>query len=222
MTSAKLSLVIACLSSLTLIACLLVLPVRVPDLVQAKKDVVRYVTSQRYHKDLQRAANKGLYWLNQGQAEQQAVVFDIDETVLSNYQQMKKNGFGGTSQLFRAQDLEGKAVVMQPIYKVYQKAIAQGYHVFFITGRRPEARAATVKNLKKEGYLRWEKIFFLPEHSNQTVTEYKTSMRVGIEKKGYQIVLNVGDQYSDLKGGHAMYRLKLPNPFYLIPSTHRR
>ena len=37
-----------------------------------------------------------------------------------------------------------------------------------------------------------------------------------IENNGYDIVLNMGDQYSDLKGGYAERVFKLPNPFYYV------
>ena len=37
-----------------------------------------------------------------------------------------------------------------------------------------------------------------------------------IEKHGYDIVANVGDQQSDLDGGHADGDFKLPDPFYFI------
>lgn len=52
----------------------------------------------------------------------------------------------------------------------------------------------------------------------QTVTEYKSGDRSQIVAKGYRIVLNVGDQMSDLLGNpEADHSVKLPNPFYLIP-----
>ncbi|HEX3434983.1 MAG TPA: HAD family acid phosphatase [Solirubrobacteraceae bacterium] len=34
---------------------------------------------------------------------------------------------------------------------------------------------------------------------------------------GYRIIVNVGDQQSDLDGGFAQRAFKLPNPFYFIP-----
>ena len=37
-----------------------------------------------------------------------------------------------------------------------------------------------------------------------------------IERRGYTILANVGDQRSDLAGGHARRAFKLPNPFYFI------
>jgi hypothetical protein len=33
---------------------------------------------------------------------------------------------------------------------------------------------------------------------------------------GYDIVVNAGDQESDLEGGHADRAFKLPNPFYFV------
>jgi len=50
-----------------------------------------------------------------------------------------------------------------------------------------------------------------------TLVPYKTGARKDLEKKGARIVLNVGDQQSDLSGGHAKYTVKLPNPMYFTP-----
>ena len=41
--------------------------------------------------------------------------------------------------------------------------------------------------------------------------------RGGIEAVGYRIVVNMGDQPSDLADGHAEKAVLLPNPFYRIP-----
>jgi len=35
--------------------------------------------------------------------------------------------------------------------------------------------------------------------------------------KGYTIIANIGDQYSDLVGGYAEGEFKLPDPMYYIP-----
>ena len=51
-----------------------------------------------------------------------------------------------------------------------------------------------------------------------TTVEYKAGTRKHIEDLGYDIVLNVGDQWSDLQGGYADRTLKLPNPTYYLPS----
>ena len=44
---------------------------------------------------------------------------------------------------------------------------------------------------------------------------YKSGERAKIESQGYRIVANVGDQESDLQGGHADRAFKLPNPYLL-------
>jgi hypothetical protein len=43
-------------------------------------------------------------------------------------------------------------------------------------------------------------------------------VRAGIVAEGYTIVLNVGDQWSDLKGKpEAEFSVKYPDPYYFIP-----
>jgi HAD superfamily, subfamily IIIB (Acid phosphatase) len=50
-----------------------------------------------------------------------------------------------------------------------------------------------------------------------TTVQYKSGARRDIESQGYRIIANVGDQYSDLAGGHAQRAFKLANPFYFLP-----
>ena len=44
-----------------------------------------------------------------------------------------------------------------------------------------------------------------------------TPERTRIEERGYTILLTMGDQESDLTGGHAQATFKLPNPVYYLP-----
>ncbi|WFU80756.1 HAD family acid phosphatase [Bradyrhizobium sp. CIAT3101] len=53
--------------------------------------------------------------------------------------------------------------------------------------------------------------------STGSASEFKTVARSDIENKGFSIIANVGDQWSDLVNGHAEMAFKLPNPFYFIP-----
>jgi len=51
-----------------------------------------------------------------------------------------------------------------------------------------------------------------------TTVEYKANTRKHIEQDlGYDVVLNIGDQFSDLIGGYADRAVKLPNPTYYLP-----
>ena len=47
-----------------------------------------------------------------------------------------------------------------------------------------------------------------------TGAPYKSGARRAIERQGYKIVANIGDQRSDLAGGAAKRTFKLPNPIY--------
>ena len=47
--------------------------------------------------------------------------------------------------------------------------------------------------------------------------QYKSGTRAYIESKGYDIVGNFGDQFSDLENGFADKTFKMPNPNYFLP-----
>jgi predicted secreted acid phosphatase len=57
-----------------------------------------------------------------------------------------------------------------------------------------------------------------PHRKPQSTTEYESGERRKIVDAGYRIILNMGDQLSDLNGNPQAERsVKLPNPFYYIP-----
>jgi predicted secreted acid phosphatase len=152
--------------------------------------------------------------------EKLAIVLDIDETSLSNWAVEKHDDFGYIpSDSNWCVSLHcGKAI--PATLRLFEEAKKDKVAVFFITGRPEGQRADTEANLKAEGYDHWEEVHLRPEdHPNtQTVTEYKSGERAKIVAEGYTIVLNVGDQMSDLMGDpQAEHSVKLPNPFYLIP-----
>jgi predicted secreted acid phosphatase len=143
-----------------------------------------------------------------------AVVLDIDETALSNMGCLEAAGFqlsglatcvvNGTSKAFPA---------ARAFDKLAQKL---GATVFFITGAPEALCPARVKNLAAQGFT--GKLLVTcrpPSDTNDSLVPYKSGARAAIEKRGYTIVLNVGDQQSDLAGGHARKTVKIPNPVYV-------
>jgi hypothetical protein len=172
--------------------------------------------------------------------EKPAVVFDIDETSLSNWEQIYRNQFafvasggcdGGASTPCgqRAWELGARAVALAPTLELFGFLKASkdkngaAVALFFITGRSedPVERAATELNLRDAGYEGWQHLYMRPRNNpGANVSVYKTDMRREIEKD-HVIVANLGDQYSDLigdaDGDHAERCYKLPNPFYFIP-----
>jgi hypothetical protein len=47
--------------------------------------------------------------------------------------------------------------------------------------------------------------------------QHKAAARNEIQKKKFWILVNIGDQASDLDGGSAVKRVKVPNPMYFTP-----
>lgn len=82
-------------------------------------------------------------------------------------------------------------------------------------------REATMANLNAAGYvdLKDDQLILRSKASCaiklDTVVDFKAPERAKIEKD-YEIIANVGDQWSDLNGGFSEKNFKVPNPFYFI------
>jgi hypothetical protein len=149
-------------------------------------------------------------------AKKLALVLDIDETSLSNYNAIQLDNFTfGTNSQREAVDETG--VKIPSTLELFNLAKQKGVAVFFITGRRENTRAHTEHNLTREGYTGWAGVVLKPDASTDTTVQYKSGARATIEGQGYHIIANVGDQYSDLAGGHEDIGFKLTNPFYFLP-----
>lgn len=198
-----------------------------PSLHEVKQELRAYYTSGDYQADFTKVVNDAKAYLNErGKARQkEAVVFDIDETCLSNWPWINEVllmtiGFPEmkytSPRLFQLKAVD-KAL---PSLELFKLARELGYRVYFITGRTDtkEYRAATIKNLKQQGFAEFEQLYMnSPDYKEKSVVPYKSGRRREIEKSGSKIVLNIGDQWSDLKGGFAEKTFKLPNPYYYIP-----
>jgi predicted secreted acid phosphatase len=145
-----------------------------------------------------------------------AIVLDIDETSLSNYSAINADNFtfGPNSQ---AEAVNKIGVAIKPTLDLFNLAKKNGVAVFLITGRREAVRQPTTENLQAQGFSGWDGLILKPDASTQTTVTYKSGARATIEQQGYRIIANVGDQYSDLAGGHEDKAFKLPNPFYFLP-----
>ena len=177
-----------------------------------------------YAKELDHQAQAAIDFLDRraahkGPAEKLALVLDIDETALSNYREMAAEDYGYIPKDFDAWEDSAEATAIPGTIRLYQEAQKLGVTVFFITGRGEAHRAATEQNLKSQGYTNFAGLTLrAPTQAKESTIEYKSGARKTIVDAGYRIVLNVGDQFSDLKGlPAAEYSVKLPNPFYYLP-----
>jgi predicted secreted acid phosphatase len=147
-----------------------------------------------------------------------AIVFDVDETALSNYAAIEADNFTfGTNSRNETTTEIGKAI--PATLDLFDVAKQKHITIFFVTGRgeTPDNRSHTEHNLQREGFTGYEHLYLKPAGFTGTTTDYKAGTRADIERQGYRIVASVGDQYSDLAGGHEDAAFKLPNPFYFLP-----
>ena len=154
--------------------------------------------------------------------EQPALVLDIDETALSNYDWMKSVDFLRDSPLLRdlfTEHANTESIPpIEPVLQLYEAARANDVAVFFVTGRGERLRTVTEANLVNAGYTDFEEAYFSPDdYSEPSIVPFKSGARAAIEEDGYTIIANVGDQNSDLEGGHGGCPHKLVDPYYFIP-----
>ncbi|MFJ8794022.1 HAD family acid phosphatase [Streptomyces sp. NPDC102462] len=132
--------------------------------------------------------------LDDSSGEKPAIVLDIDNTSLETHFQP----FPPTP-------------AVEPTLELAQYAHGRGAAIFFVTARPDLISWITEANLKSVGYP----VTGLHQRSLadlfRDTAEFKTSKRAQIEADGYTIVANIGNNTSDLVGGHAERTFKLPD-----------
>lgn len=201
---------------------------RIPNLDKFKAQLKAYHdctgTNGCYTRDLNLQANRAIAFLKRRAAhkragEKLALVLDIDETTLSNYQEMVAGDFAYDGAKFDAWVDSAKAPAIGGTLRLYKVAQQLGVSVFFLTGRPESERAATEQNLHAAGFGGWQGLILRSANElHSTALVYKSAERARIAGEGYKIVLNMGDQWSDLRGKPmAEFSVKYPDPFYFIP-----
>ncbi|MED6185225.1 hypothetical protein PIB30_054989 [Stylosanthes scabra] len=149
-------------------------------------------------------------------------VFDIDETSLSNLPYYADHGFGvekyNATAFNEWVDL-GTAPALPESLKLYKRLLRLGFNIVFLTGRPDSQKDITLHNLKSVGFTTFQTLIVKDstEYNGKTAVTYKSSERKKLEKNGYRIVGNIGDQWSDILGTNTGNRtFKLPDPMYYI------
>lgn len=174
------------------------------------------------------------------------VVFDIDETVLSNLEVMVELDFGYEKDTWSEWVEEAAAPALQPIADAYAALWHRGYTVAFVTGRHSVHRNATERNLQTAGlgdacaadaprcgsgsaaqqgeapaqpcYAKLVLRETADEPDEEYASTYKTRARAALAAEfSATVAATVGDQFSDLTGTDASVKaFKMPNPFYVV------
>jgi putative acid phosphatase of HAD superfamily subfamily IIIB len=203
-----------------------------PNLTLVKEELIAYHDCHCdcgcYEDDLERAGRGALDYLRRyanshshagagsPPALRPALVLDIDETALSNWENIRRTDFGFSHDEYLGWEKEAKATPIRPVLELFQFAEAHGIATFFITGRPEAERDWTVRDLESAGYKGWTRLLMRQQDSPKLASEFKSAERKKLKASGYTIVENVGDQESDLAGEPVLRSFKLPNPFYLV------
>ena len=149
-------------------------------------------------------------------AKKPALVLDIDETSLNNYPCFnEKGGIPYDPAINAGCVVAYDAPAVKPVRSLFTLAKRLKVKVFFITARPEQLRDGTLQNLRRAGYVgKYELVLQPADYAKESKIPYKSGARKKIQKRGFHIIANVGDQQSDLKGGYSERTFKLPNPIY--------
>ena len=145
------------------------------------------------------------------------MVFDVDETVLSNYSHIKEVGYGYVPELWYEWVNSAKAPAIPEVKDFYLNLVNRGIKIIFITGRRSDYYEATYKNLKEEGFSKFDTLITKSSsYEGAPAGNYKRIERTVLAEMGYKIIACIGDQWSDMEGNNTGVKVKLPNYLYYI------
>jgi acid phosphatase len=215
---------VALLAAVTLASPSTAAVAKAPAPPQPRPVVIEYYDSGQWTRDVVKQTTKAKRLLRQGlkrvpENRKPAIVLDIDDTSLTQYPCRKPGDLPFDDPTVNASCIaSGTLPPIAETRSVYRLAQRRGVRVFFITGRPVPAREVTVRNLREAGFTGRHELILRPtdQLGAPSAIPYKSAERRRIQSEGYRIVVNVGDQLSDLRGGHAMHRVKLPNPMYRI------
>jgi len=193
------------LAALLFISCTSTNPtLQIMNLGAAKNAVQAYYESGAFGRECSRIIDDAIDQIDGiNLSGKSAVVFDIDETALSNYEYTKEIGFGYVYKLWNEWQQKGIAPAIKDTKRFYDYLVLKNIHVIFITGRYAEVGEATKRNLIEQGYVKFDTLIIRSDSERKILAaEWKAAKREELVSKGYNIIACIGDQWSDLVGGN--------------------
>ncbi|KAJ8464776.1 hypothetical protein OPV22_027328 [Ensete ventricosum] len=191
---------------------------------RCREFVHEYMSGARYASDTDIVVDESLAFARSVQIADDgndAWIFDVDETLLSNVPYYAINGFG--TKVFNETSFNewvdvGRAPALAASLRLYQELLVSGFQMILLTGRNEAQRKVTEENLLHAGYHSWRSLIFREDSDmGKPGVVFKSERRAELEAQGFRIVASSGDQWSDLLGFPMARRsFKLPNPMYYI------
>jgi predicted secreted acid phosphatase len=179
---------------------------------------VDYYESGKYSNDLKDIISNAENEINKlNLPANSAVVFDVDETSLSNYEAIKKIHLGYERDMWDYWINEANAPAIPEVKQFYDFVVLKKIKVIFLSSRMSSQYNATYSNLINAGYLTFDTLM-LKDKSDVSFTslEFKSKQRGLLTNKGYNIIAVIGDQESDLQGNYHDIQIKLSHYIYII------
>src|SRR3989339_1462862 len=188
------------------------------NLDTTKDQVAHYYESSQFERELTEIINDAKEKFSKVELEpNSAVVFDIDETTLDNYEAIKQIGFGYEKKYWDEWIEKASAPANPQVKDLYDFLVKKGFKIIFITGKKDYQYNATFKNLNAAGYIDFDTLIVRGKKDYKTKSAlFKSLKRKEMTEKGYIVVGCVGDQFTDCQGENCGIVVKLPNYLYLV------
>lgn len=186
------------------------------NLSDLKAELRAYYRSGAYLAEVAAVCREADAWLTQRTAVggQLMAVVDLDETLWSNWLYFEAQDFGYVPAGWARWVEEARAPALSPVADLVRGLPGRGVAIVFLTGRRESERAATLRNLRALGLAGEGRLICQPDGDERANAAFKAAARAQLRAEGWSVILNLGDQASDLEGGEAERAFKVPNPFY--------
>jgi len=188
------------------------------NIAESKKQLRKYYETGQYDADVKKIIRDAIADIKGEEIEKNsAVVFDVDETAISNYEFSKILDFGNDNALWDEFMDKASAPAIPSVKDFYDFLVDRRIKIIFLTGRSYKHYDATLKNLKNAGYSKFDTLIVKSEKMVNTASaDYKNIERLVLTNMGYKIIASIGDQESDFAGGNTGIKIKLPNYLYQV------
>lgn len=179
--------------------------------------VLSYTRSPSYQEFFDRVVLRAREYLEAiAPAARKVVIVDLDDTLLNNHPYYQEQRGFDPSSWKRWIEGNRNGPYNAPVAELLRYAKSRGFSIMFITGRPPDQAEATLRQIS--GFA-WDGLFFKPSSIKITSSEYKAKVRSLLRSSGYEVVLNLGDQLSDMDLPLSADEgdFLLPNILYTLP-----
>ncbi len=192
-----------------------------PEIINLRtaKDIVKdYYESGNYDEEMSEIIEKAKEKFSKVEIKNNsAVLFDVDDTALSNYEISKRLDYGYDFKIIQEWVLSAKLPAIKQTKELYDFLKLRNIKLIFLTGRNFEEYDATYKNLISQGYTGFDSLIVRNKEQKKTKAQtFKSNVREALTKSGYKIIGTIGDQWTDLNGQFSGIQIKLPNYLYEV------